>query len=88
MEEKIEDMAKGGTLTNENVGILLQTFVDSLIEDTQNKKGNRSKRGKANTNRGKAIHNKKKEIPICQAPGTIQKMPTKVTGLGIIGRAE
>ena len=34
MEEKIKDLAKEEPIMDENVGILLETFVNSLIKDT------------------------------------------------------
>ncbi len=43
MKEKIKDLAKEEPIIDENVDILLQTFIDSLIENTQNKKENRQK---------------------------------------------
>ena len=63
MEEKIEDMAKGGTLTNENVGILLQTFVDSLIEDIQNKGNQKDKRRTQTDKRSPTIKERNSYMP-------------------------
>ena len=63
---------------DKNVDIFLRTFVDSLIEDTQNKKENRPKRQKANTNNKKATYSKRKKFLYAKHQ-ELYKNATKVT---------
>ena len=64
--------------------ILLQIFVDSLIDDMQNKEGNWPKRQKANNNK-KTTHNKRKKSLYAKHQKLYKKCPRKLLDLALSG---